>query len=86
MVSKLVENGIAKQSDLSLLNIEQKTQQAALNAFRATYRRDLMDLRVLSGISDTTYQVLEEINLQLHEEISDCLAIPFSTSFDTMLF
>ena len=70
MVSRLVENGIAKQSDLSLLNIEQKTQQAALNAFRAAYRRDLMDLRVLSGISDTTYQVLEEINLQLREEVA----------------
>ena len=69
MVSKLVENGIAKQSDLSLLNIEQKTQQVALNAFRATYRRDLMDLRVLCGISDTTYQILEEIKLQPAEEV-----------------
>jgi outer membrane protein TolC len=69
MVSKLVENGIAKQSDLSLLNIEQKTQQTALNTFRATYRRDLMDLRVLCGITDTTYQVLEEIDLQPHEEV-----------------
>lgn len=69
MVSKLIENGIAKQSDLSLLNIEQKTQQAAVNAFRATYRRDLMDLRVLAGISDTTFQVLEEINLIPNEDI-----------------
>ncbi len=67
---KLVENGIAKQSDLTLLNIEQKTQQAAVNAFRATYRRDLMDLRVLCGIADTTYQVLEEINLQPNEEVT----------------
>lgn len=70
MVSKLVENGIAKQSDLSLLNIEQKTQLTALNTFRATYRRDLMDLRVLCGITDTTYQVLEEIDLQPHEEVT----------------
>jgi outer membrane protein TolC len=69
MVSKLVENGIAKQSDLSLLNIEQKTQQSALNTFRATYRRDLMDLRVLCGISDTTFQVLGNIDLQLQEDI-----------------
>ncbi|CAN5608465.1 hypothetical protein BH10BAC4_BH10BAC4_14080 [soil metagenome] len=70
MVSKLVENGIAKQSDLSLLTIELKTQQAALSAFRATYRRDLMDLRVLSGIPDTTFQVLEQINLQVQEDVS----------------
>ncbi len=69
-VSRLVENGIAKQSDLSLLNIEQMTQQAALNTFKATYRRDLMDLRVLCGISDTTYQVLSDINLQTQEEVA----------------
>ena len=70
MVSKLVENGIAKQSDLSLLNIEQKTQQTALNTFRATYRRDLMDLRVLCGISDTTYQVLNDIDLSPRENVA----------------
>src|SRR5260221_9999088 len=69
MVSKLVENGIAKQSDLSLLNIELKTQQTAWNTFRATYRRDLMDLRVLCGISDTTFQVLNTVDLQLQEDI-----------------
>ena len=70
MVSKLVENGIAKQSDLSLLTIEQKTQQTALNTFQATYRRDLMDLRVLCGISDTTYQVLNSINLQPQNDVA----------------
>lgn len=68
MVGKLVENGIAKQSDLSLLVIEQKTQQAAFNSFRATYRRDLMDLRVLCGIADTTYQALNDIDLQVQED------------------
>jgi len=35
VVSKLMESGIAKQSDLALLSIEQKTQQTALNTFRA---------------------------------------------------
>jgi len=69
IVSKLVEGGIAKQSDLSLLTIEQKTQQVAYNTFRATYRRDLMDLRVLCGITDTTFQVLSDINLQPHEMV-----------------
>ena len=69
MVSSLVESGLAKLSDLSLLNIEEKTQQAALNAFRATYRRDLMDLRVLCGIPDTTFQVLEQIILHPQQEV-----------------
>ena len=69
IVSKLIENGLAKQSDLSLLIIEQKTQQTALNTFRSTYRRDLMDLRVLCGIADTTYQVLDDIDLQTQEDV-----------------
>ncbi len=69
IISKLVENGISKQSDLSLLIIEQKTQETALNTFKATYRRDLMDLRVLCGISDTTYQVLDDITLQPGEDV-----------------
>src|SRR5882672_743260 len=71
VVSKLMESGIAKQSDLALLSIELKTQQTALNTFRATYRRDLMDLRVLCGISDTTFQVLNDIDLQLTEDIRE---------------
>ncbi|MEO7696114.1 MAG: TolC family protein [Chryseolinea sp.] len=69
IVSKMVENGIAKQSDISLLTIEQKTQQAAYNLFQSTYRRDLMDLRVLCGIADTSYQVLEDIQLQPGENV-----------------
>ncbi|MFM9839403.1 MAG: TolC family protein [Cyclobacteriaceae bacterium] len=71
VVSKLVENGIAKQSDLSLLIIEQKNQLTALNTFKATYRRDLMDLRVLCGITDTTYQVLANINLQTGQDVTE---------------
>lgn len=71
VVSKLVENGIAKQSDLSLLIIEQKTQLTALNTFKATYLRDLMDLRVLCGITDTTFQVLGDINLQTGQDVTE---------------
>lgn len=71
VVSKLVENGIAKQSDLSLLIIEQKTQLIALNTFKATYLRDLMDLRVLCGITDTTFQVLGDINLQTGQDVTE---------------
>ncbi len=70
IVLKLVENGIAKQSDLSLITIEQKIQQVALNSFQSTYRRDLMDLRVLCGVADTSYQVLAEVDLLLGEEVT----------------
>jgi outer membrane protein TolC len=69
IVSKLVENGIAKQSDLSLITIEEKSQLTQLNEFKATYRRNLMDLRALCGIPDTTYQVLDDISLTLVEDV-----------------
>jgi outer membrane protein TolC len=68
IVSKMVEGGLAKQSDMSLLTIEQRSQQAALNAFKATYRRDLMDLRVLAGVPDTTFQILPPIQLERKEQ------------------
>ena len=70
IVVKLVENGMAKQSDLSLLIIEQKVQMTAHSTFKTTYRRDLMDLRVLCGISDTTFQVLNDINLIPGEDVA----------------
>ncbi|WP_083921276.1 TolC family protein [Cytophaga aurantiaca] len=68
MISKLAANGIAKQSDLSLITIEYQTQFNAWNTFNATYRRDLMDLNILCGINDTSYVILPEINLSLKQE------------------
>ncbi|TDE13281.1 MULTISPECIES: TolC family protein [Dyadobacter] len=68
LVRKLVESSIYKQSDLSLLNLEYENMLAQLAAFRASYRRDLMDLNVLSGINDTTLVNLQPINLQLARE------------------
>lgn len=69
VVSRLVESGIAKQSDLSLLIIENKNQQTSLATYKAAYRRNLMDLRVLCGVTDTTYQVLEDIDLPLTTDV-----------------
>jgi len=68
IISKLAANGIAKQSDLSLITIEYQTQFNAWNTFNATYRRDLMDLNILCGINDTSYVILPEINLSLKQE------------------
>lgn len=69
IVQSLVKNGILKQSDLILLNIEYKSQLTALNTFRASYQRDLMDLNVLSGINDTTYTVLSDLDLLLSPDV-----------------
>ena len=65
IINKLVENGLLKQSDLLLINIEKKTQLNLLSMFKSTYRRDLMDLNILCGINDTSFIKLTEIDLQI---------------------
>ncbi len=66
---KLAENGLLKQSDLLLINIEYQTQQNAANTFKATYRRDLMDLNVICGINDTNYITLQDFSLTINQTI-----------------
>lgn len=68
-ILKLVENGVARQSDLALIIIEQKSLQVELNKMRSAYLSALMDLRVVCGIPDTTYQVIEDIDLKRSEEV-----------------
>lgn len=68
IVRKLTQNGLMKQSDLSLLTIELQTQQNARLTFLNTYRRDLLDLNVLCGIADTSLVVLTDLNLQLNSD------------------
>lgn len=63
IVKKLVENSILKQSDLTLLNIEYQNNLGFQTTYKATYRRDVMDLNVLCGINDTTYILLDELTL-----------------------
>lgn len=63
IVKQLVESSIMKQSDLTLLNIEYQNNLGLQSTYKATYRRDLMDLNVLCGINDTAYIMLNEIAL-----------------------
>ena len=70
IVNKLVESGLLKQSDALLLNIEYQTQQNSFNSFKATYRRDLMDLNILCGINDTSYIKVVEIDLKVNPTIT----------------
>jgi outer membrane protein TolC len=65
---KLSENGLGKQSDLSLLTIEVQTQLNARVTFLTTYKRDLLDLNVLCGIEDTTVVILPDIALQMQAD------------------
>lgn len=66
VVNKLVEGGLLKQSDLLLVSIEQQSQSNFLALFRSTYRRDLMDLNILCGINDTSFVILQDLDLNLN--------------------
>ena len=68
IMKKLVENGIYKQSDLTLLNIEYQSFHSQQTTFKANYKRDLMDLNVLSGINDTSFVQLQTIELSLNTD------------------
>lgn len=65
LVRKLVEASLLKQSDYTLLTIEQQTQRLALNTYRTSYRHDLLDLNVLCGLGDTTEVLLPAPDLPL---------------------
>ncbi|GAC1592320.1 MAG: hypothetical protein NVS3B8_06040 [Chitinophagaceae bacterium] len=65
IIAKLVNGSVLKLSDGSLLHIEVQTQVINLSALQTSYRSNLLDLNVLSGINDTSYHLLPAINLQL---------------------
>jgi outer membrane protein TolC len=65
IVKKLVSSSLLKSSDLTLLNIEYENNLGILAAFNADYHRDLMDLKLLSGIKDTSVLKLDTLTLTL---------------------
>lgn len=68
IVKKLTQNGLMKQSDLSLLTIELQTQHNARITFLTTYKRDLLDLNVLSGIADTAFVMLPNVTMEINQD------------------
>lgn len=70
VVNKLAESGLLKQSDLLLVSIEQQTQLNNLALYKATYRRDLMDLNILCGINDTALVVIKDLALNLNQPVT----------------
>jgi outer membrane protein TolC len=65
IVQRLAQAGLMKQSDRALLDIEYHNAEAQKVAFRADYRRDLLDLNLLCGIRDTVIVTLEPLRLML---------------------
>jgi outer membrane protein TolC len=65
IVKKLVNSSLLKSSDLTLLNIEYENNLGILTTYKADYHRDLMDLKILSGVKDSATVVLDSVSLSL---------------------
>ncbi|MDB4923088.1 TolC family protein [Mucilaginibacter sp.] len=65
IVKKLVTGSLLKSSDLTLLNIEYENNVNVLITYKAAYHKDLLELKLLSGIRDTTNNELDSLSLAL---------------------
>lgn len=68
-VAGLVKNGMARQSDLMLIRIEQQKNAESRTASLQAYHTHLMELNLLCGIDDTGDITLEDIDLQTSVEL-----------------
>ena len=66
IVGRLAENGLAKESDLRLLAIEQEANEELRLSALQSYHTHLMDLNLLCGIEDTADISLADIGVELH--------------------
>jgi len=68
-IAELIDKGVAKPSDLSLLIIEQKSHEISLNRANSSYRNALLLLRMICGLADTTFQVVEDPILTISPDV-----------------
>jgi outer membrane protein TolC len=78
ILPKLIQNGIYKQSDLILLNIEAQNLQTQLEKLKANYQRDLLELYTICGMDDTAMVQLKNIELHLGAKVNNSM---FTKSF-----
>ncbi len=69
ILRKLVENGLYKQTDLMLLQIELQNYRIETSGFLADYKSSIFDLNLICGINDTSYFEIPDINLHLKDEL-----------------
>ena len=69
IVRKFVESSLLKQSDLTLVDIETETQRNLRVGYQTAYRRDVLELNALSGLTDTTVVELAPLQLMLNADI-----------------
>jgi outer membrane protein TolC len=65
IMQNLIKKGIYEQSDLMLLQIEQKDYYSEYLNFSDKYKSSLTDLKILCGISDTVNFNIAELNLNI---------------------
>lgn len=65
IVRKLVANGIAKQSDIHLLQIEQQSNEEARTSSKYSFRTHLADLCLLCGIDKENDVILTDVCLNI---------------------
>jgi hypothetical protein len=65
LIAKLVNGSVFKLSDVTLLNIEIQSQLIAQQTLQASYKKNLMDMNSIAGITDTAYHELTGTILQL---------------------
>lgn len=65
LITKLVNGSVFKLSDVTLLNIEIQSELIALQTYKASYKKNLMDMNTIAGITDTSYHELIITDLQL---------------------
>ncbi len=67
IMKKLVENGISKQTDLLLLQIEYKNYAIEQHSLKSEFHNSLFDLNLLCGINDTSLKDIQEITIPLKQ-------------------
>lgn len=65
LVKKLSANGLGRQGDYKVLEIELKQQLTALQTFKNNYRIHIFELYSLCGISDTQIVVLMPLSIKM---------------------
>jgi outer membrane protein TolC len=66
LIQKLVENGVYKQTDLMLIQIELENYNLEYKGYQADYISNLYDLNLICGISDTIVVGLQDIEFKIN--------------------
>ena len=65
IMKNLVENAIYKQTDLMLLQIETDNFKIEHEKYKSKYAKNLSDLNLLCGISDTNFVLVKNVNFEI---------------------